>query len=141
MRAVATTVVLGDLEAPEWVRLRVKFVPAWGPCAGLGIRHDGELIAGVVYNHFVWPSIEASIASTTPAWCSRRNLRVIFSYPFEQLDCRRLGATTEAGNTHARAFLKRLGFREEGVARDLLPNGDAVIFGMRRSECLWLRQF
>ena len=141
MRAVATTVVLGDLDAAEWVRRQVKLVLDWGPHTALGIRYDDALIAGVVFSHFTWPSIEASIASVTPAWCSRRNLKVIFSYPFEQLQCRRLGAMTEADNMHSRQFLRRLGFREEGIMRDALPSGDAVIYGMRASECLWLRNF
>ena len=142
MRTLATTVVPGDPEVAEWVRRRVPFVESWGLHAAIGIRRGplpaGELLAGVVYSNFHWPTIEASIAASTPAWCSRRNLVAIFSYPFCQLECRRLGATTEAGNTHTRQFLRRLGFREEGVCRDAMPSGDAVIYGMTAAECLWL---
>jgi RimJ/RimL family protein N-acetyltransferase len=141
----ATQVVLGyDRAVAEWVRQRLPMIGEWGPATAIGIARGGELIAGVVYNNFRWLSIEASIASTSPAWCSRRNLAAIFSYPFRQLQCRRLGALTEVTNQPARAFLCRLGFREEGVLRQALPpsaanpEGDAVIYGMTPEECRWL---
>lgn len=143
----ATRVLLGwDAAVAEWVRQRLTVPPiaAWGPCTAIGIARGGELVAGVVYNNYRPPSIEASIASTTPAWCSRRNLAAIFAYPFHQLECRRLGAMTEVTNQPARAFLCRLGFRQEGVLRQALPpsaanlEGDAVLYGMTPAECRWL---
>ncbi|HEY1299249.1 MAG TPA: GNAT family protein [Stellaceae bacterium] len=145
--AEATTVVLGhDVAVAEWVRRRLTDPPIaeWGPCTAIGIAIGPELVAGIVFNNLRWPTIEASIASSTPRWCSRRNLAAIFSYPFRQLQCRRLGAMTGVTNQPARAFLCRLGFREEGMLRQaLVPNaanpvGDAVIFGMIPAECRWL---
>jgi RimJ/RimL family protein N-acetyltransferase len=139
MRSEATRIVTGrDVAVAEWVRLRLPGIEGWGPCAAIGIARGDELVAGVVYNNLRWPNIEASIASTDPGWCSRRNLAAIFAYPFRQLGCRRLGALTEATNQPVRAFLCRLGFREEGLCRQALPTGDAVIFGMTPQECRWL---
>ena len=142
----ATTIVLGyDQAVAWWVRQHLVDPPDdWGSCTTIGIALDGDLIAGIVFNNFRYPSIEASIASTTPRWCSRRNLAAIFAYPFRQLDCRRLGATTGVTNQPARAFLCRLGFREEGICLQALrpsaanPSGDAVIHGMTPGECRWL---
>jgi RimJ/RimL family protein N-acetyltransferase len=143
----ATTIVLGyDGAVAFWVRQRLTdpVIEDWGPCTAIGIAQDGDLIAGIVFNNLRWPNIEASIASTTPRWCSRRNLAAIFAYPFRQLDCHRLGATTGVKNQPARAFLCRLGFREEGICRQALPPsaanpaGDAVIYGMTPGECWWL---
>jgi RimJ/RimL family protein N-acetyltransferase len=143
----ATTIVLGhDQAVAFWVRQRLTDPPIedWGSCAAIGIAQGGDLIAGIVFNNFRWPTIEASIASTSPRWCSRKNLAVIFAYPFRQLDCRRLGATTGVKNQPARAFLCRLGFREEGICLQALPPsaanpaGDAVIHGMTPGECRWL---
>lgn len=139
MRSNATQIIAGhDVAVAEWVRRHFGHEVEWGPCAAVGIARDGELIAGVVFNNFRWPSIEASIASTRPDWASRRNLAAIFAYPFRQLDCRRVGALTEVTNQPVRAFLCRLGFRQEGICRDALVSGDAVIFGMIRAECRWL---
>ena len=147
MAIEATRIVVGrDAAVAEWVRLRLDNPPIddWGPCVAIGIAIGGELVAGVVYNNLRWPSIEASIASTSPRWCSRRNLAAIFFYPFRQLACRRLGAMTGVTNQPARAFLCRLGFRDEGCCRQALkpsaanPAGDAVIYGMTPAECRWL---
>lgn len=136
----ATQIILGwDVAVAEWVRTRVPDpVADWGSCVAIGVTLNDELIAGIVFNNLRWPSIEASIASTTPRWCSRRNLAAIFAYPFGQLDCRRVGAVTGVTNQPARAFLCRLGFREEGICRCALPNGDAAIYGMTEAECRWL---
>ena len=141
MRAQPTVVIVGrDAAVAEWVRERVRFVEHWGPCRAIGIARGAELIAGVVYNNHRGPTIEASIASTEPSWCSRRNLAAIFAYPFRQLDCTRLGACTEANDAPVRAFLSRLGFREEGLLKSALPERlDAVIYGMTPEECRWLR--
>jgi RimJ/RimL family protein N-acetyltransferase len=44
-----------------------------------------------------------------------------------------------ATNQPARAFLCRLGFREEGYHPDALPLGDAVTYGLLRKDAArWL---
>lgn len=134
------TLILGrDRAIAEWVRQQLApVIDDWGPMAAIGIARGPEIIAGIVYNNYRWPSIEASIAATSPSWCSRRMLAAIFAFPFRQLGCRRLGASTEVTNQPARAFLCRLGFREEGLLRCALPHGDAVLYGMTAAECRWL---
>lgn len=143
----STQIILGyDRAVAEWVRRRLTDPPVedWGPCVALGIARGPELVAGIVFNNYRHPSIEASIASSTPSWCSRRNLAAIFAYPFRQLGCRRVGAMTGITNQPARAFLCRLGFREEGILRQALPPsaanpmGDAVLYGITLAECRWL---
>jgi RimJ/RimL family protein N-acetyltransferase len=143
--AMGTAIIVGDDErVAEWVRQHLPEdgvqVESWGNCRAIGIvrRDSGELIAGIVYTLLIWPSIEASIASISARWCSRRNLAAIFAYPFWQLRCRRLGATTSATNQPVQAFLCRLGFRHEGTLRQFLPEGDAVIYGLTAEECRWL---
>lgn len=142
----STQIVLGyDRAVAWWVHQHLVDPPAdWGKCTAIGIAQDGDLIAGIVFNNFCWPNIEASIASTTPRWCSRRNLAAIFAFPFRQLGCRRMGATTGLTNQTARSFLCRLGFRQEGICHQAWPlsvanpTGDAVLYGMTPDECRWL---
>ncbi len=104
------------------------------------VLDDDKIIAGVVFNNTTSDPglMEATIASTSPKWCNRATLRLIFRYVFEQAGCRRLTATTEAKNQSARTFLCKLGFREEGVIRQGFPNDDAVVYGMLKGECRWL---
>jgi RimJ/RimL family protein N-acetyltransferase len=123
----------------------LPLVEDWGPCRAIGIAENGELIAAIVFNNYHWPNIECSIASSSGHWCSRRNLAAIFAYPFRQLACRRVGATTEATNQPVRQFLLRLGFCHEGLMRCAFPptpgnpEGHAAVFGMLEAECAWLR--
>lgn len=114
------------------------------PSAAMGICIKGKLVAGVVFNAYrpadekSEATIEATIASTDPNWCTRRHLAGIFDYPFRQLNCRRLHAITEATNQPARAFLCRLGFKEEGILHGAYRAGDGVLHAMLREECKWI---
>jgi RimJ/RimL family protein N-acetyltransferase len=130
-----------DEYVARWVGARVQ-IEDFGACTAIGIVDDAEneVIAGVVYNNFREASIEATIASSTPRWCSKGILHSIFWYPFCQLGVSRLTAITEVTNQHAAYFLSRLGFQQEGVIRRGFRNGvDAIIYGMLREECRWLK--
>ncbi len=128
-----------DAAVARWVGDRLD-IKEFGPFyRAVGIANDCELIGGVVYNNYRHPNIEMTIATATPRWCSRSILRILFWYPFNTFDCRRVTAVTESTNQPARAFLCRLGFHEEGTMRRAFPSGaDAAIYGMLREECRWL---
>jgi RimJ/RimL family protein N-acetyltransferase len=131
--------VLGwDRAVARWVGQQVD-IEDFGVCTAIGIADDRGLVAGVVYNQFDFPDVRATIASTTPRWCSRTALHAIFWYPFEQLKYQRITAVTESTNQPVMAFLCKLGFSQEGVLRQRFTTGDAVIYGMLRDECRWLR--
>jgi RimJ/RimL family protein N-acetyltransferase len=145
-RALISLLVGHDADVAHWVGRRLG-IDDFGPCTAIGIlcgdintiklRH--ELIAGVVYNWYRQANIEITCAAVSPRWCTSRILRGLFSYPFEQLGCHRVTCVTEHTNESVRAFLARLGFREEGVMRRSYLNGnDAVIYGMLREECRWI---
>ena len=110
--------------------------------AAVCIGHN--MVAGVVFHNYkpceYGSTIEASIASNTPKWASRRILREMFSYPFRALECTRLQVTCARSNHQARQFNKRLGFTFEGVARRAW-NGkeDAFLFSMQPHECRWIK--
>lgn len=131
-------IVIGrDREIAEWVgqRLKTNFVEF----RAIGLAYRGKLIAGVVYHNYRPPkNIEMSIASDSPRWATRSSLNVFFSYPFQQLGCSRVTAITDAGATHTRNFLERLGFVQEGLLRDGNPEDDAVIYGLLKRECRWI---
>lgn len=106
--------------------------------AALGITLDDKIIASVIYTRYVWPDVIIGIESTDPKWCNRRTLNHIFSYPFVQLDCRRVTAITDPATPAVCHFLERLGFVKEGRLQQALPQGDALILGMLRDTCMWV---
>jgi RimJ/RimL family protein N-acetyltransferase len=111
-------------------------VDDFGPCVAIGVAHKDKLVAGWVYNNYRHPSIEISFVRSSPNWASPGAVRAIFRYPFIQLRCKRLTATVEATNQPVRAFLCRLGFRQEGHHPDALPSGDAVTYGILAREAV-----
>lgn len=127
-----------DRDVARWVGERLG-IASFDPCTAIGVCNEDGLIAGVVYNGYREVNIEMTIASSSPRWCMRGILAGLFWYPFEQLGLARVTAIAERSNQPVRAFLGRLGFREEGVMRRAFRNGnDAVIYGMLREECRWI---
>jgi len=133
--------VLGrDAEVADWVGRRIPHVgsgEAFGPCAAIGVAaEDGQLQGGVVFSN--WQpgcrSIEASFASETPRWLTRRIIGAILAYPFDQLDCQRITAVTPRRAKAARRFLDAFGFKREGLVRKGFGDDDAVVSGMLRRE-------
>ena len=126
----------------EFVKSRLNpDIDNFGLCESIGIIDKSEtLIAGVVYNNFYGRDIQATIASRNPGWASHRVLHAIFAYPFIQLGCSRITAQTRSSNGHARQFLLRLGFQQEGILRNWYENEDAIVMGMIKSECRWINK-
>jgi RimJ/RimL family protein N-acetyltransferase len=101
------------------------------------VGSDGSLLGAVLYTNFRDQSIEMTSAGE-PGWLSRGNLRAFFSYPFGQLQVRRVTGIVHRKNKHARNINERLGFKLEGVCRHGFKDGDAMIYGMLKQECRWI---
>jgi len=124
-----------------WVASRVGTV--WAPeCSttiGLFSTQTG-LQAGVIYEGYNGANIGAHIASVPgKSWPTRNFLRFIFYYPFEQLKVKRITGMVASCNEAAVEFNKRLGFKQEAVLKDAHPQGDLLVFVMRREHCKWLQ--
>ena len=82
---------------------------------------------------------EVSVAIDDVEGVSKRTLRQIFEYPFKQLEVSRLQAQTSVKNLRCRAFIERLGFKLEGLARKAHDGEqDAAVYSMLPGECRWL---
>ena len=117
----------------------------FSPSAAIGIAIGDELVAGVVYHEYRklahGGSIQASIAATTPRWCSRAVLRDIFAYPFDQLRCSRLWVSVARTNKPSRSLVQRMGFKLEGVGRKAWDGRvDTVVYSMLPYENPWRRK-
>lgn len=131
-----------DLVA-AFVKARIPEVGEIGFGAGakaLGVVRDGALLGGVVYNHFSGHDIQASYAFDSPKWATPGVLKVLFGYPFNQLECVRMTALVSRKNKHARDMLLRLGFKLEGVHRKAADGRvDAMSYGLLKTECRWIK--
>lgn len=99
----------------------------------------GDLVATVIYDNWRGGDIEISIAAEPGHyWMTPSNLRLFFGYPFIQLGCRRVTCIIPKRLKKIRRLCQRLGFTEEGVAREGFEDDDAVIYGLLRRDCKWI---
>lgn len=113
----------------------------WTPQRGttIGLAEDGKLIAGVLYEDFNKTNIAAHIAGLPDKkWMCRMFLWAMFDYPFNQLKVKRITGVVAASNLAARRFDEHLGFTLEATLKDAHPDGDLLIYCMRREQCRWL---
>jgi len=115
-------------------------LPGFRLCEGaraIGLRRDGVLVAGVVYEGFNGHNIWMHVAAVPGRrWLNREYLQACFRYPFEVCGVQRITGYVDASNADARRFDEALGFKEEarllGAAED---GGDVILYVMRREDC------
>ncbi|MGI8421598.1 MAG: GNAT family N-acetyltransferase [Gaiellaceae bacterium] len=63
---------------------------------------------------------------------------LLVDHLFDEHDAGRVQGSTDVSNTAMRRVFERLGFREEGILRDFMPDGDGradyAVYGMTRSD-------
>ena len=78
--------VLGcDQAVAAWTAARIEgCARGFGKCSAIGVAHDGDLIAGVVFHDWNPEAeiIELSAAATDRRWMTRSNVTGILNYPF-----------------------------------------------------------
>lgn len=126
-----------DLIGP-WVVKRAggDYVP--GTATAIGRIRERKIIGGILYEDYNGANVLCHIASEGYHWLNRTFLFQIFDYPFRQLGVKRMTAPVASVNRKARRFVERLGFEAEAVLKDAHPEGDIIIYCMRRENCRWL---
>jgi len=114
-------------------------IDGFGPSVAIGVQRDGEIIAAAVYHDLRQGQIEASIAATSQRWASRSVLHTLFAYPFLQVGAHRLLVQCSYANKKAMKMNRQLGFTEEGRLRQLYAPHDAILWGMLKDECKWIK--
>jgi len=113
----------------------------FGPNKTIAIYSDAyELMAVVVYNGLDEKNMGISIGTSTPKWCTKVSLKLIFGFPFIQLDLNRVTAVVRETNNKSRSLVERLGFILEGEMKNFYETGEsAMLYGLQRSDCRWVK--
>jgi RimJ/RimL family protein N-acetyltransferase len=123
-------------------------IAAWASCLynpryDIVLSHSNpkKLLGGVIFTDYTGEggSIKAHVAGVHPNWLTRDFLWVLFDYPFNQLKANKIIGVVRSSNLKALEFDKRLCFTEEARIRDVFPDGDAIVLGMYRDNCPWLK--
>ena len=107
----------------------------------IGLRRDGELVAGVVYEGYNGKNIWMHVAAIPGArWMSRMYLHAVFAYPFGVCGCNRVSGYVNESNLAARRFDEHLGFEVEARLRGAACNGgDVLLYVLWRDKCRFLK--
>lgn len=130
------TIVYGqDERVGRWVCARTggQWMPGEG--VAIGLERDGDLVAGVMFDHYNGRSIAMHVAGAGMRWCTAAFRRAVFSYPFLQLKVAKVLGLVDETNLQARRFDEHLGFRLEARIADAAPRGDLLIYTMTADQC------
>lgn len=122
----------------EWVATRTKEFGNYGAAVGIGLEHNGRLIAGVVVNEFNGVNACIHVAANGAGWLNREFLWFVFHYCFEQAKLNRLTGLVVESNIDARKFDEHLGFVEETRLKNAHKDGDIIVYVMWKESCKWL---
>ncbi len=133
-----TRIVIGQ-PVVEWVAKRTGEHGNFGAAVGFGVERNGELIAGVVYNEWNGVNINQHCAAVHGSnWMSRELLWMAFDYPFNQAKVKRITGLVGEKNMPSRRLNEHLGFVLETRLKDAHPDGDMLVYVLRREQCRWL---
>jgi hypothetical protein len=122
-----------------WVaeRAHTLYIPGWTPTIGL-LAPDGSIRAGILFNEYNKANVMIHVASEGKYWLSRKLLWFTFWYVFEQLGCRRASGCCVSNNHASHNLLLHIGFVFEAALKDAHPDGDLLLFRLRKEDCRWL---
>jgi hypothetical protein len=108
------------------------------PCFAVGILNSkGRLAGAVIVNDYDARNIEMTMVG--PGAFRLHAVRAIFAYAFDELKCRRISVTVPEKNIGTIRLAQKCGWVIEGRKRDYYDNDHAIILGMTRDECRFLK--
>lgn len=121
-----------------WVCARAggTWVPGRGTAIGK-FGEDGKLVAGVLYEDWTGANIMCHIAGEGN-WASRSYMNVIYDYPFNQLNAKRITCPVASTNEKSINIVRRMGFTLECTLTQAVPDGDLHLFRMFKHECRYI---
>lgn len=124
-----------------WVCAQIGGTYTGVDSASIGLEEDGEIIAGVMFDHWNGRSIAMHVAAKSDKkWMTRGYLRFCFWYPFEQLKVKKIIGLVDESNKAARKFDENLGFALEARIKDACIGGDLLIYSMTKERCRFLER-
>jgi len=97
------------------------------------------MLAGVLFDSYNGASVCMHVAAVEgKRWMTRDYLWLSFALPFMQWNVKKIIGLVGSANTAAREFDENLGFVLEATLKDAHPDGDLLLYTMRRDQCRWL---
>lgn len=127
-------------EAIEWAKSRIGIDSPVGFCRAVSaVDSSGDLVFVVVLSNFTPRNIDMHIASVDGAkWASPREglklFNTVFHYAFDKLGAVRVTGLVRSKNQVARQFDEHLGFKLEGIMKNVFEDDDLCIYGFLKED-------
>jgi RimJ/RimL family protein N-acetyltransferase len=102
----------------------------------IGLVKNGEIVAGVIYENWNGRSLMVHLVikdRITPAF-----LGAVFDYGFNVCKIEKAIAPVSSSNLKMIGMIEKMGFAEEGRIKDATPDGDIVLYTMKKADCRFL---
>ena len=119
----------------KWVAGKIKGVYHEGDTA-IGLVKDGKIIAGVLYENWNGRSIMAHMGiegRLTPAF-----IGAVFDYAYNVCNVEKVILPVGSTNAKSIKLVENMGFAKEGRIADASPEGDIVIYTLKKADCRFL---
>jgi RimJ/RimL family protein N-acetyltransferase len=127
--------IVSGPEVGHWVANKIKGTYHAGDNA-IGLLKDGKIIAGVLYENWNGRSIVAHMSiegRLTPAY-----IGAIFDYAYNVCNVHKVILPVGSANAKSIKLVENMGFAEEGRIADASPEGDVIIYTLKKSDCRFL---
>ena len=124
----------------EWVAERIGQTGSWGDFYAMGIEHEGQIVAGVLFHNYNGANAICHVAITKRTKLLVPLLHHLADYAFNKCKLKRVTGMVPTNMPDVIAFDKHLGFEEEFVMKDATPDADIMVLVMWPDKCRWLRK-
>lgn len=129
---------LFDESVKQWVADRTDCEIGDKTTAIGSLNNQGDIIAGVVYNHYTGESISSTFAVADKKGLSKRFVKEIFKYPFEQLGVNKIINYVAESNIESQKITEKFGFCHETTIEGVYPDGAMRVYSLLKEDCKWL---
>lgn len=128
--------IVQGAEIGAWVAERIagKFHP--DVSSAIGLRKDGETVAGVIYENWNKASIFCHIA--IEGRLTKSYLKAIFEYPFNACQVKKIIVPIVSSHVKSIKLVTNMGFTEEARIVDGAQDGDIIFMTMTKDNCRFL---
>ena len=130
--------IISDHSAGHWTAEKIEGGYFEARSRSIGLKRNGEFVAGVIYENWNRQSITCHIAifgRLTP-----RYLAVIFDYPFVVCDVKKIIVPVDATNLKSVILVENMGFKKEACIKDGMANGDLILYTLAKENCKYLKE-
>ena len=128
----------------DYVQDRLPAIAGRGrfkPFRAFGFVVGGKIVGGFVLTQYSGFDAHLTIYAENPRFVGRHALTELYRWAFDDLGLVRLTCRVDPNNKAAMRAAIKTGFLREGLLRKGYDGtNDAVVLGMLRGDCVWLKE-